>query len=339
MTKADGKKRHVATIKDVAARAGVSTATVSKYLNQLQNFSPEVEARIAEAVRDLGYHQNPLARSIITGRSGTIGLSIPDIFNPFFAALVTGASRVAAERGYTVLLVDSESGEESERKALADLCMRADGLILSSRHPLSAWSWLEEMPKPVVLFGTMTDGLGRRIGLKNELAGKMVISYLHRLGHRKIAFVGFDGAISSSERWEGMKALADELGLELQIVNARETTPEEGARCCKLLLLGSGVATGIDAVICFNDMLAFGFMRQAHELGLSIPKDCSVVGFDNVLFCDLVLPRLTSVNMGGERLGEIAAMQLLDRLHDRDRVIDMPDPELVLRDSVFDRRR
>ncbi len=332
-------RRTPSTIKDVASKANVSTATVSKYINGLKRFSTEVESRIDNAVKELGYHQNPLARSIITGRSGTIGLSIPDIYNPFFAALVKGASRVAAERGYTVLLVDSESGESAERQSLEDLCMRVDGIILSSRHGATAWSWLEDMPKPVVLFGTLNDGKGQRIGLKNALAGQMVINYLHLMGHRRVAYVGFDGAMSSSERLSGMLSQANVFGMDVFPTVVSETTPSEGAKCCKSLLLGLDADSRFDAVVCFNDMVAFGFMQQCRVLGIDIPKDISVVGFDNVPFCELVTPRLSSVNMGGERLGEIAANHLIDILNGVSNVRAIVEPELVLRDSVIDRRR
>lgn len=327
--------RSVPTIKDVAAAAEVSTATVSKYLNRQQQFSPDVQARIDKAVKTLGYHSNPLARSIITGRSKTIGLSIPDIHNPHFASLVKGANRVAAQQGYTMLLVDSEENAEDERHSLEDLCMRVDGLIVNSRQRADEIGWVKELPKPVVIFGAASDGNGRNVGLRNREAGYMVASYLVRLGHRHIAYMGFHGASSDSERYEGIKSRLDEQGLPLFRVEAEVSSPQEAERLCAGLLLGG---RPVDAVICFNDMLAFGLMRQARELGFVVPQDCSVVGFDNVPFCDYVSPRLTSVNMGGERIGEIAAQHLIDILHDRASAVVMPEPELVLRDSVIDHR-
>jgi len=325
--------KSVPTIKDVAAAAGVSTAAVSKHLNRQQQFSPDVQARIDKAVKSLGYHSNPLARSIITGRSKTIGISIPDIHNPHFASLVKGANRIASQQGYTVLLVDSEEDPEDERRSLADLCMRVDGVIANSRQREEKLDWMKELSKPVVQFGGTQKGMG--VSLRNREAGYLVGSYLAKLGHQRIAYIGFDNVPSSNDRYEGIKSRLDEVGLSLQRLDAESSAPQEGERLCASLLLGPARP---DAVICFNDMLAFGLIRQAGALGFHIPEDCSVVGFDNVPFCDYLTPRLSSVNMGGERIGEIAAQYLIDILHDRPGTAVMPEPELVLRDSVADRR-
>ncbi|MGG2419739.1 LacI family DNA-binding transcriptional regulator, partial [Ralstonia pseudosolanacearum] len=151
------KKRSLPTIKDVAAAAQVSIATVSKYINRTQSFSPEVEQRLEQAIQSLGYHSNPMARSMITGRSKTLGLSIPDMHNQYFVRIVQGANRVAMKHGYSLLLVDSEESAHQERKLLEDLCMRVDGLMIHSKWQDDEMEWLHNLAKPLVFFDRRED--------------------------------------------------------------------------------------------------------------------------------------------------------------------------------------
>jgi LacI family transcriptional regulator len=133
-------KKNVPTIRDVAAAAGVSTATVSKFMNGTQRFSPAVEAKITQVIEQLGYRSNPLAQSMITGRTKTVGLSVLDVTNPHFTSIVKGANRVAQAHGYTVLLVDTEENPDRERPQLEALARRVDSVIIFSRMQDKDWT-------------------------------------------------------------------------------------------------------------------------------------------------------------------------------------------------------
>ncbi len=330
------EKKSAPTIKDVAAAANVSIATVSKYINRTQRFSADVEARLAEAIRDLGYHSNPMARSMITGRSKTLGLSIPDMHNQYFAGLVQGANRVAMKHGYSLLLVDSEENASRERQLLEDLCMRVDGLMIHSKLREDEMEWVHELTKPLVFFDRREGWGKRQIDSYNRQAAYMVASYLVKAGHRRIAYIGFDKSRADEERYAGANACLEEHGLVLARLNTDASSPQEGARICSKLMLG---ADKVDAVICFNDMIAVGFLKEAAELGFSVPEDCSVVGFDNIPFCEYVTPTLTSVDMGGESIGAIVTQHLIDILGGRESQAEFPEPRLVLRKSTRGRQQ
>ncbi|RKU00074.1 LacI family transcriptional regulator [Burkholderia sp. Nafp2/4-1b] len=329
------ERKSAPTIKDVAAAANVSTATVSKFINRLQRFSPDVESRLAEAIKTLGYHQNPMARSMATGRSRTLGLSIPDMHNQYFAALVQGANRVAMKHGYSLLLVDSEENASRERQLLEDLCMRVDGLMIHSKLREDEMEWAVELSKPHIFFDRR-EGWGKsQIDSYNRDAGYMVTNYLVRSGHRRIVYVGFNKARADEERYAGAVACLKEHGMSLPRFETDASSPQEGARLCSKILLGS---EPVDAVICFNDMIAIGFLKHASELGFSVPDDCSVVGFDNIPFGEYVTPALTSVDMGGESIGAIATQHLIDIINGKESRAVLPEPELVLRKSTAGRR-
>uniref|UniRef100_UPI003F4943AB LacI family DNA-binding transcriptional regulator n=1 Tax=Cupriavidus necator TaxID=106590 RepID=UPI003F4943AB len=329
------EKKSAPTIKDVAAAANVSIATVSKYINRTKRFTPDVEARLADAIRELGYHSNPLARSMITGRSKTLGLSIPDMHNQYFAGLVQGANRVAMKHGYSLLLVDSEESASRERQLLEDLCMRVDGLMIHSKLRDEEMAWIDELTKPLVFFDRREGWGKKQIDSYNREAAYMVASHLVKAGHRHVAYIGFDKSRADEERYAGAQACLEENGLALQRFNTEVSSPQEGSRLCSKIMLGP---EPVDAVICFNDMIAIGFLKEAAELGFSVPADCSVVGFDNIPFCDYVTPALTSVDMGGERIGEIATQRLIDILSGQESQAELPEPRLILRKSTSSRQ-
>ena len=193
------------TIRDVAGDAGVSVATVSKYINGAQRFSPPVEARLKEAIERLGYRSNPLARSMITGRTRTIGLAILDISNPHFTNVVKGANRVALQHDYTLLLVDTEENQARERSLIEALAQRVDGLIVNSRMPDEESQWMLELNKPLVLLRRSPGLPIPSVGIDNRLATYMLARHLLNLGHRHIAYLGFGQARINDERIRGAR--------------------------------------------------------------------------------------------------------------------------------------
>ncbi|MEQ5839209.1 LacI family transcriptional regulator [Paraburkholderia acidicola] len=328
-------KRTSSTIRDVAAAAGVSVATVSKYMNGVQRFSPAVEARLKASIEQLGYRSNPLARSMITGETRAIGLAVLDIRNPHFTNIVKGANRVAIEHGYTLLLVDTEENQTRERPLIEALAQRVDGLIVSSRIPDDSVQWMLDLHKPIVLFGSNRHFPIPCVGTDSYLAAYMLTRHLVNQGHRRFAYLGFGQSRWNDERIRGMQSCLAEHGLIAALYEGHTPSPQAGERACSSIMLGPERP---DALICYNDLIALGFMKEARGLGFTLPQDISVAGFDNVPYGEYTSPALTTVDLQSEKLGELAMHKLIDALAGKSDVGYSPlEPRLVARDSTIRR--
>jgi LacI family transcriptional regulator len=301
-----------ATLRDVAAAAAVSTATVSKFVNGTQRFSPEVEARIKESISRLGYQSNPLARSMITGQTGAVGVVILDIRNPHFTAIVKGANRVAMSRGYNLLFVDTEESQSPERQLLETLSRRVDGLIVSSRLPEESIAWLAELGKPVVFFGRLGRLGIHSVGSDGYRAAFMLGRHLVELGHRDVAYVGFKAARWNQERLRGLNDALAEVGKAARVFEVNAPSAEAGERIASQVLLGPDRP---HAVVAYNDLVALGLMSEARTLGLHVPEDVSVAGFDDIAYGRYASPGLTTVDMQSERMGDVAMQRLLEAIN------------------------
>jgi LacI family transcriptional regulator len=329
-------RQRAATIRHVAEAAGVSTATVSKFINGGQRFTREVEARIERAIQELGYSSNPMARSMITGRTGNVGIVILDIRNPHFTSLVKGASRVAAETGLNLLFADAAESREPELAVLQALSRRVDGLIVSARLPEPVVEWLHKSGKPVVFFGGPPSKEGfHSVGCDNHQSAFMLGKHLRDLGHRRISFVGFSAARWSGERWRGLQdAFAGAEDCTLRLFDVAAPSSEEGERVASSVLLNGD---GCDAVVAFNDLIALGLLNEARAMGIQVPRQMSIAGFDNITYGRYVTPTLTSVDTASEGTGEVA-MRLLVRIIASDPSV-LPSHEtlpsrVVVRDST-----
>ncbi|WP_028104226.1 LacI family DNA-binding transcriptional regulator [Pseudoduganella violaceinigra] len=325
-------KKSVATIRDVAAAAGVSTATVSKFVNATQRFSPAVEARISSVIEELGYRSNPMAQSMITGRTKAIGLSVLDITNPHYASVVKGANRVAQDHGYTLLLVDTEETPERERQLLEALSRRVDGMIVYSRTPEEELGWLLALDRPAVFFGRPDLIKLPAVASDDQLGAYMVTRHLLSQGHQRYAYMGFSNSRRDRERMAGVREALDAQGLELNVFDAEAPTAAAGEKLCSAILLGRQPP---DALVCFNDLLALGFMKAAQVLGFRVPEDISVVGFDNIQFGSFASPALTSVDLHSEHMGAAAMRKLIATIEgNQAEALTVINAQLVLRAST-----
>lgn len=321
------------TIRDVASAAGVSITTVSRFTNGQQRFSAEVETRIKEAIDKLAYHQNPAARSIVTGQTGTIGLAVLDIRNPHHANIMKGANRVALAHGYSLLVVDMEESANQEQKLLEALAMRVDALIVSARIPDATVDWLATQRKPVSFIGRPARTGVASAGTDGFMAAFMLGRYLVEQGWKRIAYVGCSAARWNAARLNGLSAALAEAQLKPLIFDAKTTNAEAGERIASSVFLGRERP---DAVVGCNDLVAMGLMHEAKSLGLRIPEDVAITGFDNIPACRYVAPPLTTVEMRSEEMGEAAMQQVLSMIagkgeQDSDILLE---PRLVIRDSA-----
>lgn len=325
-------KSSAPTIRDVAAAAQVSTATVSKYINGAQRFSPKVEAALDAAIAKLGYRSNPLAKSMITGRTNTIGLSVLDITNPHFSSILKGANRVAHDHEYSVLLVDTEETPSRERRTLEELSRRVDGMIVFSRMREHEMGWMAAIDKPMVFFGALNELPIPTVASDDHGGAFLLAQHLRMLGHKRIAYLGFSRSRRDEERLGGIRECLDAAGMELSVFDGESPSLAEGERMCSNIVLG---ANRPDALICYNDLMALGFMKEADRLGLSIPRDLSVVGFDNIAYGNYVTPALTTVDLQSERMGATAMSKLLSVIKGEPvEKLTKVAPQLVLRAST-----
>jgi len=303
----------VANIQDVAARAKVSIATVSRVLNESDHkVRPQTRARVLAAVRKLNYRPNALARGLLMKRTMTIGVIIPDISNPYYAEIVRGIQDVADEKGYNILLQNTDRKQARIIKSIHLLREKiVDGVIFSGGiiHKFATLAALNELRERVVVIGrhevNFPAALVDNIGGATE-----AIQHLIDLGHRKIAFIGGPkNSTTMVDRLKGYESALAQNGhpLKNNLLKWGDLTPESGYTAATALLRRKGRPTAIFAA---NDMMAFGSLHAARMLGLMVPEDVAVVGFDDVPLCGFIQPALTTVAIPRYGLG-VGAMQML----------------------------
>jgi LacI family transcriptional regulator len=330
------------TLKDVAARAGVHPATASRALGPETRLlvSEETARRVLDAAAELGYRPNPVARSLRTRRSQTVGVLIPDLNNPLFPPIVRGLDDRLAAAGYVALIGNTDSDNERQRVVFERLRARhVDGFVLATAHlqdPLLAEAARAELP--VVLVNRLAeDHRFPSVSVDNERGIGMAVAHLAALGHRRIAHIAGPPEVSTGlSRYRGFMAAMAGAGLPVaadQVVCAKAYSVEEGHRCCRLLL---EAGTRCTAVAAANDMLALGCYAALEDAGLSCPDEMSVVGFNDMPFIDRLRPPLTTVRFPHYQVGTEAAQLLLERIggHGGPVKILYLAPEFVVRGST-----
>ncbi|MEP7022545.1 MAG: LacI family DNA-binding transcriptional regulator [Actinomycetota bacterium] len=330
------------TLKEVAARAGVHPATASRALNPgTRNLvSDDAARRVLVAAQELGYSPNPVARSLRTRRSHTIGVLIPDLTNPLFPPLVRGLEDRLAAAGYVALIGNTDGNDERERMVFEQMqARRIDGLALATarlHHPLLAEAARAELP--VVLMNRMAENHSfPSVSVDNYRGIELAVSHLAALGHRRIAHIAGPQDVSTGfERYRGFVTAMEASGLQVDsdlVVFAKAFSIEEGTRCGQLLL---GRAAGCTAVAAGNDMLAVGCYGALEDAGLDCPQDLSVVGFNDMPFIDRLRPPLTTIRFDHYQVGNEAAGALLDLIAGRDSPVKVRylEPEVIVRGST-----
>ena len=245
---------------------------------------------------------------------------------------------MAAQTGLNLLFADVAEGRSPELAMLQALSRRVDGLIVSARLSDASIDWLQRSGLPAVYYGgrPLREGCCS-VGTDSRAAGLMLGRHLRELGHRHIAYVGFPAARWSADRWQGLSEAFAGSGARLVQHAVDEAVAAEGERIASSVLLG---AEPPDAVVAYNDLLALGLLGQTHALGLPVPQAVSIVGFDDILYARYAHPALTTVDMGGERVGEVAMRRLVERIEDPSAAAGHDDlaPRLQVRATTMRRR-
>ena len=328
------------TVRDVAKAAGVSVSTVSSVLNQSKYVSPELKTRVEAAIRELNYRPSRLGRALSLGKSYTLGFIVPTIANPFFPSVVKSVEDVALERGYG-LFVCSTEGDPSRVEKYQELLLAAhvDGVILTLTSELALPSVYEpflERGAPVVgLAGARTIPAIDCVVTDDTRGAADMARHLLALGHRRIGYVGVRESRSTQLRLAGARrAIAEAVGTAatLEVRLGEAYTQGDGYRLARSLL---ELASRPTALMCYNDVMAVGALRAASDLGLSVPRDVSVVGYDGTL-SDFTVPRLTTMKAPTGEMGRRAAGLLLERLDggsDAEPKVHTFSPALHVQDS------
>jgi LacI family transcriptional regulator len=336
------------TLKDVALRAGVHPATASRALNPETRIlvSEDTARRVLDAAEALGYSPNPVARSLRTRRSHTVGVLIPDLNNPLFPPIVRGLEDRLAAAGYVALIGNTDSDDQRERIIFDQMRARhVDGLVMATarlRHPLLAEASRADIP--VVLINRLAQDYSfPSVTVDNERGVRMAISHLAGLGHRRIAHIAGPQEMSTGlSRYRGFITAMESCGLPVDsdlVIFAKAFSVEEGLRCTRLLLdrcaARPGMA-GCTAIFAANDMLAVGCYSALDEAGLACPEDMSVVGFNDMPFIDRLRPPLTTIRFPHYQVGTEAAQLLLERIAEHTAPVKILylAPELIIRGST-----
>jgi LacI family repressor for deo operon, udp, cdd, tsx, nupC, and nupG len=310
----------LSNIREVAKRAGVSTATVSRVLSRPDVVSPDTRSRVLKAVERLGYAPNSVAKNLRTLKSRKLLVTVPDISNPFFALILQGIEDMAQKNGYAVLLGDTQHDEQrEERYALMLKQKEADGLIfLGHRLPKLAAAVVQELAPncaPIVNGCEFSADLGvPSVHIDNAKAASEAMQHLYNLGHRRIGVVtGPLLSPLSRDRLKGALACANVRGAASDVlVRHGDFSIQSGAEAAATLLTIPDRPT---AVFCFNDEMAMGVIGEARSRGLRVPDDLSLVGFDDIRFARCIDPPLTTVAQPMREIGEGTVRLLLEILN------------------------
>ena len=324
----------MATLKDIAEKANVSTMTVSRAIKNSGYVNKETRKRIEEAIEEFNYRPNALAQSLVTRKTNNVLIIVPDIENFFFAEMIKGSERILRKNGINVLFGDS-SGRINREKSLVNLGMSkiVDGIIVCV--PRSDDEYLKMVSREIPL--VVVDRKVRfaevsHVYLDNWSGAVKAIDYLIGKGHKKIGLIeGPENILANLRRKEGFVSALTKHGIPVneEYIYVGDFSFEDGRDAFNYFSKLSNPPT---AVFATNDVMALGFIQQAQENNVSIPEDFSIIGFDNILISKLINPQLTTINHPKNDMGEFAAYTLLRMLG-----FEIEIPEYTLKNELVER--
>ena len=329
----------IPTLEDVARAAGVSTATVSRCLNEKEKVSPRTLSKVMKAVDALGYTPNYNARAMAARRSFTIGAIIPTMENAIFARGVQAFQETLHEMGYNLLVSSSAYQPELEAEQIRALVARgADGLLLIGyARDASIYEYLERRGVPTVLAWSLeADEIHACVGFDNRASMRPLADHVLGLGHKRLGVISgmIEGNDRAKGRLAGIKDSWEAHGYDLSDLNVIETPYEieNGAAAFEALMQSDPAPT---AVMCGNDVLAIGALSKARELGIKVPEDVSITGFDDIEIARHVTPPVTTVHVPHREMGRRAAQLLVDLINEEGSAASVQlRTDVVLRGSL-----
>ncbi len=332
----------MATIKDVARLAGVSTTTVSHVINKTRFVAEATQEKVLEAVKELNYAPSAVARSLKCNTTRTIGMLVTQSTNLFFSEVIDGVESYCYRQGYTLILCNTGGIYEKQRDYIRMLAeKRVDGILVMCSDLTQELSEMLEthsdIPKVIMDWGPEASKADKIID-NSELGGYLATKYLTDRGHKDIACLsGHLNKLACQERITGFRRAMAECNYPVE-----ENWILEGNFECDTAVLAADKIIAMDkkptAVFCFNDTMALGLMSRLQQRGIRVPEDISVIGYDNIELAEYFSPPLTTVHQPKRRVGKNAFEILLERIKDKEherRIFEM-HPEIVERDTVKD---
>ncbi len=308
------------TLRDVAARAGVSSRTVSNVVNGYAPVTEATRARVQQAVDELGYRPNVLARNLATGRSGQIAVVVPYLDTPYFAELLQGVIRAARVRGYNVLIDQTEGDAEHEKLFLTrgSQHLLFDGVIFSPLGLAQSDLSVRDASLPLVVLGErVSDGSFDHIGIDDVTASRQATEHLLDLGRRRVAAIGdqpYRTGEAAQLRTRGFRLAHERAGLPVHeelIISTPRFNRSDGATAMAHLL---DLEEPPDAVFCYSDLVALGALHTLASRGLRVPEDVAVVGYDDIEDGRYSNPTVTTISPDKKMIAETAVERLLKRI-------------------------
>jgi len=330
---------HIPTLDDVARAADVSTATVSRCLNNKAKVSPKTLAKVMKAVESLGYTPNFNARAMAAKQSHTIGAIIPTMENAIFARGLQAFQETLLEQGYNLLVSSSAYQPKLEAQQIRELVARgADGLLLIGyERDEAVYEYLARRGIPTVLaWASLPDRGHACVGFDNRAAMRLLADRVMEMGHRQIAVISgiVEGNDRAAERLAGIKDSWQAHGFhegDLPVIQTPYEIENGAAAFDELLQTGAKPSV----VMCGNDVLAAGVISKARDLGMSVPNDISVTGFDDIELARYIFPALTTVHVPHRQMGRIAAHSLIGLIENQaDEATHQLDVSIVMRASL-----
>ncbi len=333
------------SIKDVAREAGVSYSTVSRALNHSPLISEEVRARVQTLAQEMGYTPNALAQSLQSNRSHSIGVVITTISDPFFAGVVQGVEEAAREAGLNVFLATSNNDPENELRIIESFHRRrVDGVIVAaSRIGEDYTQKLERVRIPVIMINSQAVGTLQdlhAISIDDLAGARLAVEHLYALGHRRIGYVGVQNRPgSNARRLEGYQQVLQQYDLPrtsewVQVSDGAILEGLEGDLRAGHALASALLRHDVTAIFCYCDSVAAGVVAACRDLGIDVPGQVSIIGFDDSELCELLCPPLTTIHQPMVEMGRMALRMLADTLAGKP-VSDVTlQPSLVVRGST-----
>jgi len=327
------------TIADVAEQAGVSYQTVSRVINDKPDVSPTTRQRVRAIIKEIDYRPSHIARSLATARTATIGLVVPDIANPYFSDIALGVEQFAYDQDYNVLLCNTNEDLTREIDVLLMLeDKRVDGVIVCGLRQASGplQTAISHFRAAVLVNRELDDIVLPAVMIDDMSGGHLITQHLLNSGRRAIGFVaGPQTSYSGAGRMRGYQQALAEAGVAYHEEWVRYCRPvvEDGQKVAGNLLAEKPL---LDALFCYNDLVAVGALRACISLGRRVPQDVAIVGFDDVRLAALVTPSLTTCRVPRFEIGSLAMELLLNRIDgsDEGRELINITPELVIRESA-----
>lgn len=319
-----------ATIYDIARETGVSPSTVSRALNNPGRISVATETRIRDAAESLGYRLNPMARALPTGRTGTLALLVSDITNPVFFPVIRSAERIASDKGVMLVLAETRESAEIELATAERLQPSVDGIMLVASRLTDEQIKTLDAGKPVVAVNRYVDGTPS-VFPDIDSGVDAALDHLAQLGHKSLGYLSAPSALWINRgRWDNVFDKAVARGLSIVEIGPGAPTMEGGAQ-----LVDRVLASGVTAVHTFNDLMAIGLIRACQERRIDLPRELSVVGFDDIFGADLITPALTTIRSPMEEIGAASVRRLLAEVNSEPlTTVELPQTEFILRKST-----